>query len=145
MERDLEINLEKFLEAQEKMYPIAFNEIRNGEKCSHWMWFIFPQIKGLGFSEKAKFYAIENLEEAKQYLKHKILGKRLIEISSELLHLDTNDAYEIFGSPDNLKLHSCITLFALADAENPDNIFEKVLDKFFEGKYDNNTLKMVEE
>lgn len=145
MDRDLEINLEKFLEAQEKMYPIAFNEIRNGEKCSHWMWFIFPQIKGLGFSEKAKFYAIENLEEAKQYLKHKILGKRLIEISSELLHLDTNDAYEIFGSPDNLKLHSCITLFALADAENPDNIFEKVLDKFFEGKYDNNTLKMVEE
>lgn len=145
MEPDLEINLEKFLEAQEKMYPIAFNEIRNGEKCSHWMWFIFPQIKGLGFSEKAKFYAIENLEEAKQYLKHKILGKRLIEISSELLHLDTNDAYEIFGSPDNLKLHSCITLFALADAENPDNIFEKVLDKFFEGKYDNNTLKMVEE
>lgn len=136
--------LERFIDAQENTYQTALKEIRNGAKCSHWMWFIFPQIKGLGFSETAKFYAIESIEEAKQYLKHEILGKRLIEISSELLLQDTDDAYEIFGSPDNLKLHSCITLFALADEENSDSVFQKVLDKFFNGKYDYSTVEIIE-
>ncbi|HRN93104.1 MAG: DUF1810 domain-containing protein [Chitinophagales bacterium] len=138
-------DLERFLEAQENSYQTALSEIRNGRKHTHWMWYIFPQVEGLGFSETSKYYAIKNLEEAKQYLKHEILGARLIEIMSELLLQDTDDAHEIFGTPDNLKLHSCATLFALADEENSNSVFQKVLDKFFNGKYDYSTVEIIEE
>src|SRR5665213_2039019 len=99
-------NLQRFINAQETSYQIALSEIKNGKKQSHWMWYIFPQIAGLGISETSKFYAIKNVHEAEEFLYHSVLGKRLIEICNELLNLETNDAHKIFGSPDDLKLHS---------------------------------------
>jgi len=109
---------------------------------SHWMWFIFPQIKGLGYSETARFYAIKSLDEASNYLHHPVLGKRLVEISSELLHLTTNDAAAVFGSVDAMKLKSSMTLFSLVKNSNP--VFQKVLDKFFDGMKDHKTIELVE-
>ena len=139
------MDLTRYIEAQEKQYAIALAEMKAGHKTSHWMWFIFPQIVGLGFSDVSKFYAIRNLEEAKAYLEHEMLGKRLREISNVLLLQDTNNANLIFGSPDDMKLHSCMTLFAIADENNPDNVFEKVLAKYFKGKYDRRTEEILEE
>lgn len=139
------MDLTRYIEAQERQYAIALAEMRAGQKSSHWMWFIFPQIAGLGFSDVSKFYAIKNMEEAKAYLKHEILGRRLKEISQVLLMQDTNNATLIFGSPDDVKLHSSMTLFAIADEENPDNVFEKVLAKYFKGKYDHKTMEILEE
>jgi uncharacterized protein (DUF1810 family) len=136
-------SLNRFLDAQQKDYSIALSEIKNGRKRSHWMWYIFPQIYGLGFSETSKFYAIKNLNEADNFLKHPELGKRLIEICNELLHLKTNNAHEIFGSPDDLKLCSSMTLFSSLSDTNP--VFQKVLDKFFNGKKDEKTLRLVNE
>lgn len=130
-------NLKRFTDAQETDYEIALSEIKNGKKQSHWMWYIFPQIKGLGYSEISKYYAIENIDEAESFLRHPILGSRLIEISNELLKLKTNDAHKIFGSPDNLKLQSCMTLFASLHNTNP--VFKLVLEKLFEGIKDNKT------
>lgn len=139
------MDLTRFIEAQEQQYAIALAEMESGVKTGHWMWFIFPQIEGLGISEISQFYAIKNLTEAKAFIKHAILGSRLKEISLVLLQQDTNNAHLIFGSPDNLKLHSCMTLFAIADEANPDNVFEKVLVKFFNGKYDRRTLEILDE
>lgn len=130
--------LERFLEAQELMYVQALQEIKEGRKRSHWMWYIFPQIKGLGYSSTAKYFAIENREEAEEYLKHPVLGARLIEISSELLKLDSNDAGEIFGFPDDVKLHSSMTLFWLVSGNL---LFKQVIDKYYEGKLDEFTEK----
>src|SRR5690606_6710064 len=113
--------------------------IRSGRKRSHWMWYIFPQIKGLGFSETSRYYAIQDLEEAKAYLNDPILGFRLREITAELLKLNESDAHKIFGSPDDLKLKSCMTLFAMVNAPEA-NDFKKVLDKFFNGRTDEITL-----
>ncbi len=141
----MNFNLNRYIEAQEKQYVIALAEMQAGYKISHWMWFIFPQISGLGFSEVSKFYAIKNLEEAKAYLQHGILGKRLREISNVLLMQDTDDATLIFDNPDDMKLHSSMTLFAIADEENLDNVFEKVLAKFFKGKYDRRTVEILTE
>jgi len=138
------MDLTRYIEAQEKQYAIALAEMKAGHKTSHWMWFIFPQIAGLGFSDVSKFYAIRNLEEAKAYLEHELLGKRLREISNVLLLQDTDNANLIFGSPDDLKLHSSMTLFAIADEDNPDNVFEKVLAKYFNGKYDRRTVEILE-
>ena len=95
--------LERFLVAQENIYPYALAEMKDGHKHSHWIWFIFPQIHGLGHSEKARYFAIRDIEEAKAYMAHPILSKRLIEISNVLLALHTNDAREVMGYPDNLK------------------------------------------
>jgi uncharacterized protein (DUF1810 family) len=134
-------NLNRFLLAQERDYTVAFSEIKNGKKRSHWMWYIFPQIHGLGFSETSKLYAIKNIQEAEDFLNDPVLGKRLIEISNELLKLKTNDARQIFGSPDGLKLHSSMTLFA--SLKNTDPVFEKVLEKFFDGKKDEKTLAIL--
>lgn len=106
------------------------------------MWYVFPQLKGLGFSEKSKFYAIQNLEEGKEYLNHQILGSRLRHISNELLRQNGNDAYTIFGSPDHLKLKSCMTLFSLID-NSDDKIFYKVLEKYFSGELDNKTINLI--
>jgi uncharacterized protein (DUF1810 family) len=136
-------SLNRFLDAQQKDYSIALSEIKNGKKRSHWMWYIFPQIHGLGFSETSKFYAIKNIAEADNFLKHPVLGKRLIEICNELLHLKTNDPHEIFGSPDDLKLGSSMTLFSSLPNTNP--VFQKVLDKFFNGKKDEKTLQLINE
>lgn len=137
------MSLERFIEAQERDYSIALSEIKNGRKRSHWMWYIFPQVKGLGFSGTSRFYGIDNLKEAKEYLEHPVLGKRLIEISNELIHLKTNDAHAILGSPDDLKLKSSMTLFSLVPQSDP--VFEKVLDKFFNGQKDEKTLQILGE
>lgn len=136
-----EKSLSRFLSAQEHAYEIALSEIRAGEKQSHWMWYIFPQIAGLGFSETAQYYAIENLSEARAYLAHPILGARLREISLALLSLKTNDALSVLGFPDNLKLCSCMTLFELAAPDEP--IFAQVLEKFFGDKRDEKTVQIV--
>jgi len=134
-------NLDRFVLAQEKMFETAYNELKRGRKESHWMWYIFPQITGLGFSEIAKYYAISNLDETAAYLKHVILGNNLIDISNVLIHHPSNNATEIFGTPDNMKLRSSMTLFA--QAENTNSCFQTVLDKFFEGIPDEKTLKII--
>ncbi len=132
--------MKKFLDAQEDDYEIALNEIKNGHKRSHWIWYIFPQIAGLGHSSTAQYYSIKDLDEAKEYLKNEILRSRLIEISSELLKL--NDSIDnIMGYPDNLKLCSCMTLFYEADPNI--DVFKKVIDKFYNGNFDENTLNII--
>ena len=133
--------LQRFLDAQEKDYAVALSEIKNGRKKSHWIWYNFPQIKGLGFSETSRFYAIKDLQEAEAYLQHPVLGERLIQISNALLELPENDANKIFGSPDDLKLKSSMTLFASIDNKN--QVFSKVLDKFFNGERDIKTLQIL--
>jgi uncharacterized protein (DUF1810 family) len=131
----------RFLDAQEKAYDIALSEVREGKKKGHWMWFIFPQVMGLGFSTTSNFYAIKNINEAAGYLKHPVLGPRLINISKELLELAPADAGAIFGRPDDLKLKSSMTLFSEVPGANP--VFDKVLDKFFQGKRDEITMKLL--
>ncbi|QMU31194.1 DUF1810 domain-containing protein [Adhaeribacter radiodurans] len=136
-----ENNLKRFLDAQEADYAIALTDVKNGRKRSHWMWYIFPQIQGLGFSQISRFYAIKDLNEAEDYLKHPVLGSRLILICNELLQLQENNANKIFGSPDDLKLKSCMTLFSVVP--NPNPVFQSVLDKFFSGAKDNKTLQII--
>lgn len=132
--------MKKFLDAQEDDYEVALNEIKSGHKRSHWIWYIFPQIDGLGHSSTAKYYSIKDLEEAKEYLNNEILRSRLIEISNELLKL--NDSIDnIMGYPDNLKLCSCMTLFYEADPSI--DVFKKVIDKFYNGKFDENTIRIL--
>jgi uncharacterized protein (DUF1810 family) len=133
--------LNRFIDAQKRDYAIALSEIKNGRKQSHWMWYIFPQIQGLGFSETSIFYAIKNIQEAEAYLNDGILGPRLIEICKELLKLPTNDAHKIFGSPDDVKLKSSMTLFALLTGADP--VFEAVLNKFFDGMKDAKTMEII--
>ena len=133
--------MNRFIEAQENNYTTALAEIRNGRKQTHWIWYIFPQIRGLGQSETSKYYAIRDLREAAEYLKHPILGKRLIEISKALLELKEDNAHKIFGSPDDMKVKSSMTLFALLKDADP--VFQQVLDKFFRGERDRNTLALV--
>ncbi len=106
------------------------------------MWYIFPQIQGLGFSETSKFYAIKDINEAEEFLKHPVLGSRLVHICNELLNLECNDANKIFGSPDDLKLKSSMTLFSSLPNTNP--VFELVLEKFFNGTKDNKTLRIID-
>ena len=138
----MNMELERFVKAQENSYETALKEIRQGEKRSHWMWYIFPQIKGLGFSPTAQYYAIQNKEEAEQYLKHPILSKRLLEISEVLLRCEEDNASKIFGYPDDMKLKSSMTLFALVSDQS---IFKEVLMKFFDGEMDGRTVQLVEE
>ncbi len=133
--------IERFVEAQRSTYSVALSEIKNGKKKSHWMWFVFPQVQGLALSQTALFYAIKDADEAREFLNHEILGPRLVEISNELLNLASSDASNIFGYPDNLKLFSCMTLFAAVQQDNP--VFEEVLNKFFEGKRDARTLAII--
>ncbi|MFI5158295.1 MAG: DUF1810 domain-containing protein [Sphingobacteriales bacterium] len=134
-------SLSRFIDAQQSAYFTAFSEIKNGRKSSHWMWFIFPQIQGLGFSETSRYYAIQDLHEAKAYLNHPILGARIIDICTELLKLDGHNASEVFGSPDDLKLKSSMTLFASVRGANP--VFQSVLEKFFGGEKDKRTLQLL--
>ena len=133
--------LERFVSAQEKSYDTALQEIRTGRKRSHWMWYIFPQIAGLGHSQTARYYAIKDMEEARAYMKHEILGKNLIEISQALLQTPSSDPGEVMGWPDDMKLKSSMTLFLLASPEC--NVFQKVLDKFFHGEKDKNTIRIL--
>lgn len=129
--------LNRFLEAQKYSYETALEEIKKGKKMSHWMWYIFPQIKGLGHSETAIYYEIKSLEEAKAYLEHDVLRNRLLQLTDELLLLTTNNPIEIFGYVDAIKLKSCMTLFEyISDIEN----FGKVLEKFYQGLRDEYTI-----
>ncbi|GAB3638159.1 DUF1810 domain-containing protein [Hymenobacter arcticus] len=136
-----ETNLQRFLDAQATAYPQALAEIHAGRKRSHWMWFIFPQIQGLGFSQISKHYAINDLEEAEAYVQHPVLGERLVEISTALLGLASSDANRVFGDPDDLKLKSSMTLFAAVPGANP--VFEAVLAKFFRGGHDAKTRQLL--
>lgn len=134
-------DLGRFISAQRRDYPTALEEIRQGRKRSHWMWYIFPQLRGLGMSSTSYFYGIENLEEAKAFLDDPYLGKNLREISEALLSLNTGDARSVMGSPDDLKLRSSMTLFALAAPEEP--VFKRVLEKFYRGLLDQATLHIL--
>ena len=125
---DMSKCIDRFLEPQKTSYAIALEEIRNDRKISHWMWYIFPQLRGLGQSTTAWYYGIEDLCEAKAYLEHPILGQRLREITQILLNLHETDPMKIFGWPDNLKLRSCMTLFAQL---SEDVLFASALYKFF--------------
>lgn len=134
-------DLMRFLEAQNKMYLTAFSEIEKGKKETHWMWFIFPQLKGLGSSDTARYYAIADLKEAEEFLQHPILGKLLIEIATLLLNLENKSAESIFGELDALKLRSSMSLFALTKNTNP--VSKKVLDTYFSGQPDPLTLSII--
>lgn len=134
-------DLSRFLKAQETDYTRALAEIRKGRKASHWMWYIFPQIKGLGHSGTAQFYGLAGLGEAAEYLAHPVLGPRLVEITEAAVQHSGKTPLQIFGYPDNLKFHSCMTLFAQAPCASP--VFRKALDLFFEGKEDAGTLRLL--
>jgi len=140
-EPDDRFDLNRFVKAQEEVYPRALAEIELGRKRSHWMWFIFPQIEGLGRSSTAKFYAIKSREEAKAYLGHGLLGKRLHVCAETLLKLEGRSAAEIFGAPDDLKLGSSMTLFA--SVSPADSVFSRVLDRYFTGEPDLKTLELL--
>ena len=133
-----------FIQAQNTIYPSVIKELTEGRKRSHWMWFIFPQVKGLGHSKMARRFAIESLEQAKEYLQHDVLGARLIECAELLLLHPDKSALAIFGSIDTLKLHSSLTLFTLASS-NKKCVFDELLDQYFEGSYDINTMKMLKQ
>ncbi len=138
---DRAYDLGRFVSAQKRDYLTALEEIRCGRKRSHWMWYIFPQLRGLGMSSTSYFYGIENLDEARAFLDDPYLGGNLREISEALLALGTGDAYSVMGSPDDLKLRSSMTLFSLAAPEEP--VFKKVLDKFYRGLPDPATLRLL--
>ena len=133
-------DLERFLKAQEKDYEHALNEIKNGRKTGHWIWYIFPQIAGLGFSSTSKYYSIKDKNEAIEYLKNKTLKNRLIEICEALLSLESDDATYVMGYPDDLKLKSSMTLF---DEVSDIDVFKKVLDKFYKGEKVEMTISLL--
>jgi uncharacterized protein (DUF1810 family) len=138
----MDYNLDRFIDAQAEVYSRALSEIKSGRKTSHWMWFIFPQIKGLGQSDIAKHYSIKNLDEATAYLNHPVLGRRLVEISTALLEIDGKSSNQIFGSPDDLKLRSSMTLFSNVTHTNP--VFDEVLSVYFNGQPDKLTLQILQ-
>lgn len=135
-------NLNRFIEAQKEAYPRALKEIKNGMKETHWMWYIFPQISGLGQSSTSTYYAINDLDEAVAYLNDEILGGRLREISNELLKLETNQPVLVFGWIDSMKLRSSMTLFDYVSDED-DDVFQKVIDKYYDGRKDEATLNII--
>ena len=138
----MDINsLERFVKAQELAYPIALQDIKKGKKRSHWMWYIFPQLRGLGTSTMAHKYGIVDLGEAKAYLEHPVLSARLYELCGELLKHKDKSANDIFGDIDAMKLKSSMTLFALTSKEH--TMFDEVLECFFDGKRDAITLKLI--
>lgn len=136
-------DLNRFLAAQEGDYDRALAEIKSGRKRTHWMWYVFPQIDRLGFSPTAKHYAIKSRGEAEAYLNHPVLGPRLRECAEAVLAVEGRSAADIFGSPDDLKLRSCATLFAAVSG--PDSVFDRVLAKFYGGRRDDKTLRLLEE
>jgi len=137
----MKYDLNRFITAQKESYAVALKEIKAGYKRSHWMWYIFPQIAGLGHSWMTKQYEIVNLDEAKAYMENDYLRNNLIEISQALLDCGNDDIGDIMGFPDNLKLCSCMTLFELAAPE--EKVFGEVIDKFFDGQRDKRTLELV--
>lgn len=135
-----QFNLERFLKAQIFDYDTALKELRSGEKQSHWIWYVFPQMKGLGYSSHAVYYGISGLEEARAYLAHPVLGARLREATEAVLAIEGKTVREIMPGIDALKLKSSMTLF---DLVSPDDIFARVLDKYYDGKRDESTLRML--
>lgn len=138
----MQYDLSRYVMVHQQDYQRALAEIQNGRKISHWMWYIFPQLRGLGRSTISQRYAIQNLEEAKAFLAHPYLGSHLVEISNALLSLKTNNPREVFGHPDDMKLKSSMTLFAHATKEN--QVFLAVLEKYYGGKQDSKTLMLLE-
>jgi uncharacterized protein (DUF1810 family) len=134
-------DLDRFVRAQETDYERALAEIKRGRKQSHWMWYIFPQFAGLGISSTSQHYAIKSLDEAKAYLAHALLGPRLFECGDALLTVNGRSAAQMFGSPDDMKLKSSATLFALAAGD--DSVFQRIIDKYFDGKPDQRTLDLI--
>lgn len=134
-------DLTRFLQAQERTYEVAIGEIRGGRKRSHWMWFIFPQYEGLGSSSTSRRYAIRSIAEADAYLRHPILGPRLLECAEAALGIDNKSAREVFGSPDDLKLKSCATLFD--QVSPPESVFKRLLEKYYRGEPDERTLRLL--
>ena len=134
-------DLTRFVRAQEEHYEQALSELAEGRKRSHWMWFIFPQFEGLGFSETSRRYAVKSLAEARAYLAHPALGPRLATCAEAVLRVDGKSAAEIFGSPDDAKLRSCATLFGLVSPEG--SVFHRIIDKYFHGRRDDATLRLV--
>ena len=135
-------DLTRFLRAQDTGYERALLELRAGLKQSHWMWWIFPQFDGLAASPTSKYYSIKSVPEAKAYLAHPVLGPRLVECTEAVLHVEGRSATEILGSPDDLKLRSCATLFAYVSPQ--DSVFERVLDKYYQGERDDRTLRLLD-
>jgi len=134
-------DLFRFVQAQDDCYDQALAEIRSGHKRTHWMWFIFPQLDGLGASSMSRLYAIKSLAEAQAYLDHATLGPRLIACCEAALRLQGRSAREIFGSPDDMKLKSCATLFERVAP--PGSAFSRLLDKYFDGQRDDATLRLL--
>ena len=134
------MSLNRFIDAQEEDYDMAFQEISNGRKRNHYMWYIFPQIKGLGRSSTARYYGIDDLKEAREYMENEYLANNLINICSQLLKLETNNPVTIFGPIDSKKLRSSMTLFELV---SDNEVFSLVLEKYFNGKRDELTLNLV--
>ena len=134
-------DLARFVEAQERVYAQALSEIRSGQKRSHWMWYIFPQFDGLGFSSTSRRYSIKSVAEAEAYLAHPILGPRLLESVRATLGIEGRSALEVFGSPDDMKLRSSATLFA--SVSPPGSVFGQLLDRYFSGEPDDKTLRLL--
>lgn len=134
-------NLSRFLQAQADDYERALTEIRRGRKYSHWMWYIFPQLDGLGFSSTSRRYAIKSLTEAEAYLNHPVLGPRLVACAVAALSVEGRSAFDIFSSPDEMKLKSCATLFASVSPAG--SVFHRLLDKYFQGERDSKTLGLL--
>lgn len=135
------MDLSRFTKAQEQDFKTAFKEIKNGRKMSHWMWYIFPQIQGLGKSSTSQYYGIKDLNEARAFINDPYLGGNLKKISMALLELEENNAVAIFGKPDDIKLKSCMTLFSCISEEG--SIFHKVLKKYFDGRQCKRTLSII--
>lgn len=136
-----QLNLERFISAQQDSYAHALREVTAGKKFSHWMWYVFPQLRGLGMSSTAHHYGITGLDEAKAYLEHEILGPRLREICEAALSVKGKTALDIFGRPDDMKLRSCATLFAQISEDG--SVFHKILDMYFNGTPDERTLQLL--
>jgi uncharacterized protein (DUF1810 family) len=138
---DIDFDLERFVKAQDEVYDAVVSELRGGRKRTHWMWFIFPQVAGLGRSEISQKYAIRSSDEAADYLAHPLLGPRLRDCAGMVLAIEDKSIGEIFDSPDDLKFHSCMTLFA--DVAPDEAVFQANLDKYFDGMADPATLERL--
>jgi uncharacterized protein (DUF1810 family) len=136
-------NLERFVTAQEPVFETVLAELRTRRKRSHWMWFVFPQLCGLGRSPTARFYGISALDEARAYLAHPMLGPRLDLCTKIVLASESSSLHAIFGSPDDMKFRSCATLFSLA-TDDPDNPFRQALDRWCSGRPDERTLALID-
>jgi len=133
--------LARFIEAQQSVYPQALAEITAGRKRTHWMWYVFPQVTGLGSSPTSVQYAIRSRDEAKEYLAHPVLGRRLVECAEAVLQVPDRSAHAIFGSPDDMKLRSSATLFASVSPDG--SVFHRIIDEYFDGRQDERTIERL--